>query len=140
MSTFNKTSSIDTSFTVSNQEQIETSTQSPREITATIVQTFNLHTMRKRSGITGANAADLCNTTYRSLRNWETGVSVPNIVNVLELLEVYGFTIDQLDMTPFYKRVHDRENIKKNEQAHLALSRLDEMRRQHTSATPTPAL
>lgn len=97
-------------------------------------QLFTLHHMRQRSGFTGAAVAEMCGTTYQSIRNWENGAKIPTIINVLELLQVYGYTIDQLDLTPFYMKANSKKE--KNHQTGKndkcdALDRLDEMRRQH---------
>lgn len=63
---------------------------------------YSLFEMREKSGISGAEVAKVCNITYKSLRNWELGKTVPNLVNVRELLLVYGFEYDQLDLSLYY--------------------------------------
>lgn len=97
-------------------------------------QLFTLHDMRKRSGFTGAAVAEMCKTTYQSIRNWENGAPIPSIINVLELLKVYGYTIDQLDLTPFYTKANSKKEKGTQAEKNIkcdALVRLDEMRRQH---------
>lgn len=68
---------------------------------ATTTVKLTLRDMRAQSNKTGNEVAQLCGTTYQSLRSWEKGASIPNIMNVMLLLEIYGYTLDELDMTPF---------------------------------------
>lgn len=110
-----------------------TSTQ-PIESTpnqALVQETYTLNEMRKRSGVSGARVAEICGVSYQGLRNWETGIRIPNVIITMELLQVYGYTIEQLDLTPFYKEVDARTDDEKKAKTQLALNRLDEMRRQH---------
>lgn len=69
---------------------------------------ISLYDMRICSGKPGSGISRLCGTTYRSLRNWETGAAIPNIVNVHDLLQIYGYSFYQLDLTPFYTERQDR--------------------------------
>src|SRR5690606_24720972 len=94
-------------------------------------ETYTLHEMRKRSGVSGAKAAELCNISYQGLRNWETGAHIPNIVAVVDLLSIYGYTMNQLDLSPFYKE-NQKPNTHPNENDLLALERLNKMREQNT--------
>ncbi len=75
-----------------------------------------LYEMRKdfesRTNIKLDTIAALCNVTERSIRNWESAVSTPNIVNIHDLLIIYGFDKEQLDMSPFFKQVK-KNNLKK---------------------------
>lgn len=111
-------------------------------VDAAPTQLFTLHDMRKRSGFSGALAAELCQTSYQSIRNWENGAKIPNVIHLLELLEVYGYTIDQLDLTPFYLKVNrsiskrEKNELIENEEKCEALNRLDAMRRQYTPGAP----
>ena len=66
--------------------------------------TYTLHTMRKESGVSGVFAAQACGVTYASLRNWEKGDTIPNIIHINILLKLYGYTQDELDLTPFQKK------------------------------------
>lgn len=83
-----------------------------KEKSKDIPKQHTLHEMRKISGISGSTVARLCNTTYQSLRNWEDGETIPNIVVIHDLLRIYGFTYEQLDLTPFFK-VRDKRVKKK---------------------------
>lgn len=76
---------------------------------------YTLYEMRKISGKSGATVAKLCNTTYHSLRNWEKGITIPNVVVTQDLLQLYGFSFNQLDLTPFYNGVIEK-NRKQKEQ------------------------
>lgn len=62
-----------------------------------------LHHMRRTSGKTGETISKLCGVTYKTLRNWENGEVVPNIVNVENMLQIYGYAFDDLDLSPFYQ-------------------------------------
>lgn len=86
---------------------------------------ITLHDMRKQSGKSGATIARLCNTTYHSLRNWEKGKTIPNVVNIYDLLQVYGYTFYELDMDPFFAEFNNKIRLKtiKEEDA-LNLDRL----------------
>ncbi|MCR6120644.1 helix-turn-helix transcriptional regulator [Salipaludibacillus agaradhaerens] len=64
---------------------------------------LTLYNMRLISGKSGSSVTRSCGITYRSLRNWETGVAVPNIVNVHDLLQIYGYSFYELDLAPFYE-------------------------------------
>lgn len=87
--------------------------QNQKTIPAKQPNQISLHDMRKRSGKSGSSVARLCGTTYRSLRNWEIGSVIPNIVNIHDLLQIYGYSFYDLDLTPFYEAFHDRTNKQK---------------------------
>ncbi|PAE87732.1 helix-turn-helix domain-containing protein [Shouchella clausii] len=63
---------------------------------------LSLYEMRRTSGYSGRTVARICGATYRSLRNWETGSSIPNVINIDDLLQIYGYSFHKLDLTPFY--------------------------------------
>lgn len=75
--------------------------------------TLTLYDMRQKSGLSGAVVANICDTTYRSLRNWETGASIPTVINVNDLLQVYGYSFYELDLKPFYKAFRERSKKQK---------------------------
>lgn len=77
-------------------------------------QKYTLYEMRKLSGKNGSAVARLVRTSYRTLRNWETGETIPNVVNICDLLEIYGYSFYELDLTPYYENVI--EQIKKKEE------------------------
>jgi len=82
-------------------------------MTNTKQKTYTLHEMREKSGVTGATAAKACGTTYTSLRNWEKGNTIPNIIHICILLNLYGYTIDQLDISPFQAKHQHHINKQK---------------------------
>ena len=84
---------------------------------------YTLHEMRELSKKTGRTVCRLCHTTYQSLRNWETGTTIPDVVIVDKLLRVYEQAYDNLDLTLFnktaslpmhaHKKTHSLEQNKK---------------------------
>jgi DNA-binding transcriptional regulator YiaG len=74
---------------------------------------LSLHDMRQRSGLTGAVVAEICGTSYRSLRNWETGAFIPNVINVTDLLQIYGYSFYELNLIPFYTAFEERSKKQK---------------------------
>jgi DNA-binding transcriptional regulator YiaG len=76
-------------------------------------KTLSLHDMRQQSGLTGAVVAEICGTSYRSLRNWETGASIPNVINVADLLQIYGYSFYELNLIPFYTAFEERAKKQK---------------------------
>ena len=75
---------------------------------------YTLYEMRQLSKKSGSDIARLCGVSYKSLRNWESHTTIPNIVNLTDLLQIYGFTIDELNMSAFYDVMDDR--VKKQEE------------------------
>lgn len=70
---------------------------------------FTLQEMRLASGVTASDASRVANVSYRSLRNWETGVNVPSVLHTNALLALYGYTLDQLELAPFIATTEQRE-------------------------------
>ncbi|WP_078598595.1 helix-turn-helix domain-containing protein [Evansella clarkii] len=78
------------------------------------LERLSLYDMRLASGKSGSGITRLCGTTYRSLRNWETGAAVPNIVNIHDLLQIYGYSFYELALAPFYRsQPHQDEKQKR---------------------------
>ena len=71
-------------------------------------QKLTLYEMRQASGKSGAAVCRLCGISYRTLRNWEAGINIPNVVNIQDLLQIYGYTFYELDLTPFHSTYHER--------------------------------
>lgn len=92
---------------------------SEKETVARISETphLTLYEMRKESGVSGARATEYADISYRALRNWETGKSVPNILSVIRLLEIYGYTFEQLDTRPFQFASDARDELKQMNEA-----------------------
>lgn len=76
----------------------------------TALRRYTLEEMRKITGKTPTVVAKICNVTYRSLRNWESGATVPNVVNINDLLQIYGYTYAELDLTLYQKDVTHNDN------------------------------
>lgn len=73
-------------------------------------ETLTLYEMRKQSGVSGARATEYANISYRALLNWESGKNVPNLIGIIRLLEIYGYSFDQLDVSPFQSADEKSEN------------------------------
>lgn len=65
---------------------------------------YTLRDMRELSNLPIKEIVAQSGVTYKSIRNWETGQHVPSLINTQELLKVYGFSISQLNMSPFYEK------------------------------------
>lgn len=83
-----------------NQSKVSNQEQEIKQLT--------LHEMRKESGVSGSSVARICGTTYHSLRNWEKGETIPNIVNIYDLLQIYGYSFYELDLKPYYALLQER--------------------------------
>lgn len=70
---------------------------------------LTLQEMRLASNVPASEASRVANVSYRSLRNWETGVNIPSIVHTNTLLALYGYTLDQLELAPFLAINQERE-------------------------------
>lgn len=81
--------------------------------------TYTLHEMRQLTGKSGSAVARLCGTSYRSLRNWESGATIPNVVNICDLLQIYGFSFYELNLEPFYAAYQERAEKQKKSDAQI---------------------
>lgn len=75
-----------------------------------LTEKHTLHQMRETTKINGAAVARLCGVSYRTLRNWEIGENIPNILKINELLKIYGYSFYELDLSPFINE--NETNIK----------------------------
>lgn len=91
-------------------------------------KSLSLYDMRKAARISGATVAAICGVSYRTLRNWETGSSIPNVINVYELLQIYGYSFYELNLIPFYTVLEERSK-KQKEMDELIDNPLRERRR-----------
>lgn len=71
---------------------------------------YTLQEMRLASNVPASDAARTVGVSYRSLRNWETAVNIPSIVHTNALLQLYGYTLDQLELAPFDLVAQERED------------------------------
>lgn len=56
----------------------------------------NIATFRKRSGMTQAALAEKINFSDKAVSKWERGESVPDILTVMELAQLFDVTVDEL--------------------------------------------
>ncbi|MBB4822953.1 transcriptional regulator with XRE-family HTH domain [Sporosarcina luteola] len=56
----------------------------------------NLFTLRKKHGYTQEKLAELIGVSRQAVAKWETGQTVPDIMNSQSLAELYDITLDQL--------------------------------------------
>lgn len=52
--------------------------------------------LRKRRGLTQAQAAELVDTSRQAISKWESGTGVPTLENIKALVRVYGVSFDTL--------------------------------------------
>lgn len=52
--------------------------------------------LRKRRGLTQAQAAELVDTSRQAISKWESGTGVPTLENIKALARVYGVSFDTL--------------------------------------------
>ena len=57
-----------------------------------------LYQYRKESGLTQEEVAGLINVSRQSISNWENGTAYPSIQKTKELLQVYGKSMQDLDL------------------------------------------
>lgn len=56
----------------------------------------NIATFRKRSGMTQAALAEKINFSDKAVSKWERGESVPDILTVMQLAQLFDVTVDEL--------------------------------------------
>lgn len=56
----------------------------------------NIAACRKQAGMTQAELAEKINYTDKAVSKWERGESVPDVVTLAQLAEVFGVSLDQL--------------------------------------------
>ena len=61
---------------------------------------FTLKGARVNAGLTQKEAAKELNISNKTLSAWETGASVPNILQVKALCALYGRELDEIDFLP----------------------------------------
>lgn len=61
---------------------------------------FTLKGARANAGYSQKKAAELLGISNKTLSNWETGVAVPNIQQVMALCELYGRKLDEINFLP----------------------------------------
>ena len=56
----------------------------------------NISAFRKRCGMTQADLADKLNYTDKAVSKWERGESVPDVVTLVQIAELFGIGMDEL--------------------------------------------
>ncbi|MEX3623703.1 helix-turn-helix domain-containing protein [Viridibacillus arvi] len=72
-------------------------------------QQYTLYEMRQKSKKSDYAVARLCGTTTHTLRNWEIGELKPNVLQINNLLQIYGYSFSELNLQPFYVAHQDNE-------------------------------
>ena len=60
----------------------------------------NIAAYRKRQGLTQAGLAEKLNYSDKAVSKWERGESVPDVLTLVQLSELFGVTIDELMADP----------------------------------------
>lgn len=60
----------------------------------------NIASYRKRSGQTQAQLAEALNYSDKAVSKWERGESVPDVLTLVQLSELFGITVDELLVDP----------------------------------------
>ncbi|MCC2248912.1 helix-turn-helix domain-containing protein [Virgibacillus sp. AGTR] len=89
------------------QQRIDNALQNKMQVGKPITN-LSLQDMRQHCGYSGAAVAEICEVSYRSIRNWETGAFIPNVIHANDLLTLYGYAFYDLDLTPFYTMLETR--------------------------------
>jgi len=60
----------------------------------------NIGAYRKRQGLTQATLAEKLNYSDKAVSKWERGESIPDVLTLMQLAEVFGVTVDDLLRDP----------------------------------------
>ena len=60
----------------------------------------NIVAYRKRSGLTQAKLAEQLNYSDKAVSKWERGESIPDVLTLVQLAELFGITVDELLRDP----------------------------------------
>ncbi len=60
----------------------------------------NIGTYRKRQGLTQAALAEKLNYSDKAISKWERGESIPDVLTLMQLAELFGVTVDDLLRDP----------------------------------------
>ena len=58
----------------------------------------NIAQYRKSSGMTQAKLAEQLNYSDKAVSKWERGESMPDVVTLVQLAELFGVSVDQVDV------------------------------------------
>ena len=67
----------------------------------------NIATYRKRSGLTQAKLAEQLNYSDKAVSKWERGESMPDVLTLVQLAELFNITVDDLLRDPNEIPIHD---------------------------------
>ena len=71
----------------------------------------NIVMYRKRSGLTQAKLAEQLNYSDKAVSKWERGESVPDVLTLVQLAELFDITLDELIRDPNEIPVHEEGPI-----------------------------
>ena len=60
----------------------------------------NIAAYRKRDGLTQASLAEKLNYSDKAVSKWERGESVPDVLTLMQLAELFGITVNELGCDP----------------------------------------
>ena len=60
----------------------------------------NIAAYRKRDGLTQASLAEKLNDSDKAISKWERGESVPDVLTLMQLAELFGITVNELVCDP----------------------------------------
>ena len=60
----------------------------------------NIAERRKRAGLTQAGLAERLNYSDKAISKWERGESVPDVLTMMQLAELFGVRVDDLLQDP----------------------------------------
>ena len=60
----------------------------------------NIAAYRKRDGLTQASLAEKLNYSDKAVSKWERGESVPDVLTLMQLAELFGITVNELVCDP----------------------------------------
>ena len=60
----------------------------------------NIGAHRKRQGLTQAGLAEKMNYSDKAVSKWERGESIPDVLTLMQLAELFGVTVDELLQDP----------------------------------------
>lgn len=72
----------------------------------------NIRFLRKKNGWTQEELAERMSISRQSIAKWESGESVPDIINCMELAKLFGVSIDQLVSLSFENENMDEDASK----------------------------
>ena len=75
-------------------KDFETVTATPEELKQTIAA--NISDLRKKNGLTQQDLANKLNYTDKAISKWERGESIPDVIVLKQIADMFGVTVDYL--------------------------------------------